>query len=133
MKAALTDVGFDVVTETDMRALLWRHGGKRIRPCVIFGVCHPTLAHRAARLDPDATSLLLCNVAIYAVEDGGWTVVRATDPASTLTSYDPSLESIANELSARLTDALTRVADYAAPARGLALVEEEIDLAEEIC
>jgi uncharacterized protein (DUF302 family) len=122
-EAALVGAGFDLIAETDVRALQWRHGGKRVRPYTLLSAWHPALADAALRADPGTGPLVVCTVAVYAADEPGRSVVCASDPAAALAG-DAALEPIARRLRARLAEALARVAEYEPPAASYVDVEE---------
>jgi len=129
-EAALAGAGFDVIAKTDVRALQWRHGGKRVRPYTLLSAWHPALADLALRADPDTGPLAACNVAVYAAEEPGWSVVCAADPSAAL-ALDADLEPIARQLGARLAAAVARVAEYEPPS--VSYVDfEEIEVVEDV-
>lgn len=79
VRAALTEQGFGVLTEIDVRATLRTKLGAEMEDYVILGACNPSLAHQALQADRDIGLLLPCNVVVRA--DGpDATLVQALDP-----------------------------------------------------
>ena len=78
VEAALRAEGFGILTEIDIRETLRAKLGVDRRPFVILGVCNPSLAERALRVDPRVGVLLPCNVVLR--EDGPDTIVEIMDP-----------------------------------------------------
>jgi len=79
VRAALSDQGFGVLTEIDLKAALKEKLDVDIEPQIILGACRPPLAYEAIRAEPSIAAVLPCNV-----------VVRSLDPATTLVeAFDP--------------------------------------------
>lgn len=110
VRGLLTDAGFGVLTEIDIRATLHAKLGIEVPPQVILGACRPQLAHRALEADPRVAALLPCNVVVAA--DGAGTRVEVMDPAVMSSLSDaPDVARVAGEARERLTgmmDALVR-------------------------
>lgn len=75
----LSEHGFGVLTEIDVRATLKKKIDVDIRPYKILGACNPPLAHQATEFMPEIGVLLPCNVIIYENEKGK-TIVSAMNP-----------------------------------------------------
>lgn len=105
-RAALTDQGFGILTEIDIRATLKEKLDVDVPPQVILGACRPPLAHAALAVEPSVGLLLPCNVVVRSLDDNT-TVVEALDPKVivSMTGND-ALSSIADEAGQRLTAAL---------------------------
>jgi uncharacterized protein (DUF302 family) len=106
-KAALSEQGFGVLTEIDMKATLKAKIDVDIPPQVILGACRPPLAKRALEIDPSIGTLLPCNVVVR--EDGaGNTLVEALDPATMVElTGNSGLEEVAGDARTRLENALS--------------------------
>ena len=105
---ALKSEGFGVLTEIDIRDTLRAKLGVEFRRYKILGACNPPLAHRALQADLGAGVMLPCNVVVY--ENGDETVVTAVDPMETFAAHDERLRPIADEVRAKLSRALDRLA-----------------------
>lgn len=98
---ALTQEGFGVLTEIDVKGTLKKKLGADFRKYVILGACNPPLAHRALMAELDLGLLLPCNVIVY--EEGDASVVSIVDPLAMLGMVEnPELEPVAGEARARL-------------------------------
>lgn len=107
--AALSEEGFGVLTEIDMRATLKKKLDADFRRYVILGACQPQLAHRALNAELEIGLMLPCNVIVYEADHG--TVVSAIDPHVMLGFLDkPELAAVADEASERLRAAVGRLA-----------------------
>lgn len=112
VRAELSEAGFGVLTEIDIKATLKTKLDVDVEPQVILGACRPQLAHAAMQADPSIAALLPCNVVVRA--DGDHAIVEAFDPmAMTAMSPDASaaLHDIAQDARTRLTGALQAVKD----------------------
>ena len=103
-RAALTELGFGVLTEIDIAATLKAKLDVDVPRQVILGACRPSLAHAALQVDPSVAAMLPCNVVVRSVDDETC-LVEAFDPA-VMTQLVPELESVATEAGLRLTAAL---------------------------
>lgn len=79
VRAALTDQGFGVLTEIDLKAALKEKLDVEIEPQIILGACRPPLAYEAIQAEPSIAAVLPCNVVVRSV-DPATTVVEAFDP-----------------------------------------------------
>lgn len=105
VRAALTDQGFGVLTEIDVRATLHDKLGEEMEDYLILGACNPPLAHQALEVDRRIGLLLPCNVVVRA--DGDHTLVEALEPQVMVgVSGQSALEPVAEEATRRLTAAL---------------------------
>ena len=86
-RAGLSEHGFGVITEIDVRQTLQAKLGVEFRPYVILGACNPALAYEALKLEDKVGVMLPCNVIIQDVGDGR-TEVAAIDPVASMTAID---------------------------------------------
>jgi len=107
VKDELAKEGFGILSEIDVTATLKKKLNQDFRPYVILGACNPALAFRALSAERDIGVLLPCNVAVYAADAAGQSVVASIDPESSLGRTGRSdLAPLAAEVKARLARVL---------------------------
>lgn len=106
VRAALTEQGFGVLTEIDLKSTLKAKIDADIAPYVILGACRPPLAYKAVQADPSVGALLPCNVVVRA-QDDATTLVEALDPDVMMSVADTAeLKEVAADARQRLAAAL---------------------------
>jgi uncharacterized protein (DUF302 family)/effector-binding domain-containing protein len=104
-RQVLARQGFEVVAETDLRALLHNKLGEHIQNYVVVNAYHPALTARMLAEDPQAAWLASVTVAVRA--DGTVTAVEARDPTTDSQEFgNPALSTIAEELEHLITETL---------------------------
>ncbi len=94
--------GFGVLTEIDVQATLKKKLDVDFRPYRILGACNPPFAYKALQAEPNIGLMLPCNVIVQDAGNGK-TEVAAVDPlVAMLRVENPDLESVANEVRAKL-------------------------------
>jgi len=107
---ALSNEGFGILTEIDVRETLKRKLDVDFRPYIILGACNPPLAHQALSAEADIGLLLPCNVVVYEATEPNMSVVAAIDPVEQLKlTGNAAIEPIATEVRARLERALDAI------------------------
>jgi uncharacterized protein (DUF302 family) len=107
-RAALSEQGFGVLTEIDVRSTLDEKLGVKMEDYVILGACNPQLAHQALEIDREVGALLPCNVVVRAGEDG--TTVEILDPQVIARVPErPDLGPVADEASRRMDAVLAEL------------------------
>ncbi len=109
IRRALSEEGFGIITEIDMRATLKQKLDVDIPAYVILGACNPKLAHEALGQDPNIGLLLPCNVVVRETKDG--VVVSAANPHAMFSVVDaPALGPLVEDVSQRVQRALAAMA-----------------------
>lgn len=107
VRSALSEEGFGVLTEIDVRATLKKKLDVDFKPYRILGACDPSLAHRALSEETDIGLLLPCNVVVYEADEPGKTVVAAMDAVQQLgVTGRADMEALATEVNGRLRRAI---------------------------
>ncbi|MBP1054475.1 DUF302 domain-containing protein [Rhodococcus qingshengii] len=107
-RKALSEQGFGILTEIDMKSTLKAKLDEDLEDYLILGACNPTLAHRAVGVMRGIGLLLPCNVVVRADPSAENTViVDAMNPALMVqVTGEPRLQSVADQASTRLQAAL---------------------------
>ncbi|MCR8899125.1 DUF302 domain-containing protein [Gordonia sp. GONU] len=80
-REALSDVGFGVLTEIDVKATLKKKLDEDMENYLILGACNPQFAHRALGVERQIGLLLPCNVVVRDDTDhAGTVIVEAMNP-----------------------------------------------------
>ena len=107
-RKALSEQGFGILTEIDMKATLKTKLGEEMEDYVILGACNPPLAHRAVTVDRQIGLLLPCNVVVRTdPETPGSVVVDAMNPQMMVQVADrPGLAEVADDATTALQAAI---------------------------
>ncbi len=107
-KKALSDQGFGVLTEIDVKKTMKAKIGADVDDYVILGACNPKMAHEAMKLEPRIGAMLPCNVIVRAA-DGG-VEVSAIDPVASMAAVDnPKLKEVAETVRKMLQTMVARI------------------------
>ena len=107
VKAALTEAGFGVLTEIDVKATMKKKLDVDFQNYVILGACNPPLAHQALTAEPAIGLLLPCNVVVTEDSQGN-AIVSAIDPKAMFKVLDrDDIEPLAMDVRKRLASVLT--------------------------
>lgn len=111
-RKALSEQGFGVLTEIDMKATLKAKLGEDMEDYVILGACNPPLAHRAVTVDRQIGLLLPCNVVVRTdPNDPDAVVIDAMNPQIMVQVADqPGLGQVADDATAALQAAIDSLA-----------------------
>ena len=100
--AALTDAGFGVLTEIDVKQTMKKKLDRDMPYYTILGACNPEMAWQALKYEPKIGTMLPCNVIVRDLENGS-VEVSAVDPEASMQAVEnPDLGEIAGEVRARL-------------------------------
>ncbi|NME79227.1 DUF302 domain-containing protein [Rhodococcus sp. 105337] len=107
-RKALSEQGFGVLTEIDMKATLKAKLDEDIEDYVILGACNPPLAHRAVTTDRQIGLLLPCNVVVRRdPENDGVIIIDAMNPQIMVQVADTEgLREVAEDAAAKLAAAI---------------------------
>ncbi|NNH69318.1 DUF302 domain-containing protein [Nocardia uniformis] len=107
-RKALSEQGFGILTEIDMKATLKAKLGADMEDYRILGACNPPLAHRAVGVNRQIGLLLPCNVVVRRDPESDDTIiVEAMNPDLMVQVTDePALEPIAEEAATKLRAAI---------------------------
>ncbi|AXX96624.1 DUF302 domain-containing protein [Profundibacter amoris] len=108
VRAALTEKGFGVLTEIDVKATMKKKIDVDMEPYRILGACNPKMAYQAIGIEPRVGAMLPCNVILRQV-DGG-IEVSAIDPVASMQAIgNDELKSVAGEVRDLLAEAVDAV------------------------
>ncbi len=104
-RAALTDKGFGILTEIDVKATMKKKLDVEMPAYRILGACNPKMAHQAIGLEPRVGAMLPCNVILREVEGG--VEVSAIDPVASMQAVkSDGLADVATKVRAMLKDVI---------------------------
>ena len=107
-RAALSNHGFGVLNEIDVKATMRKKIDVDMEPYRILGACNPNMAHQAIGMEPKIGAMLPCNVILRAV-DGG-IEVSAIDPLESMQAIDnDNLKSVAGEVRGMLAEVVAEI------------------------
>jgi uncharacterized protein (DUF302 family) len=103
----LTGQGFGVITSIDVQDTFRKQLGLHFRKYKILGACNPLFAYKAVSLEPNAGTMLPCNVVIQEHENGE-VEVSAVNPLESIREEDqtPTLKNLSKEVGIRLRAAI---------------------------
>ncbi len=105
----LSEEGFGILTEIDVKATLKEKLDVDFRPYKILGACNPPFAFRALEAEDKIGTMLPCNVILQEVAENR-TEVAAVDPAASMRAVqNDQLAEIADEIRGRLKRVIERI------------------------
>lgn len=105
-KSALSEEGFGIITEIDIKETFKKKLDKDFRNYTILGACNPNFAFEALHQEDKVGTMLPCNVIIQELEDGK-TEVAAINPVASMTAVEnKDLKKIAGQVESRLKEAV---------------------------
>ena len=107
-RAALSDQGFGILTEINVKDTLKTKIDADMENYLILGACNPPLAHRALEINRQIGLLLPCNVVVRTdPTNSSNSIVEAMNPALMVeVSGEAELEPVAADASAKLSAAI---------------------------
>ena len=97
VRKALSDHGFGVLTEIDVKSTLKAKIDAEIGAYRILGACNPGMAYKAIQVEPRVGALLPCNVILRAATGG--VEVSAIDPVASMQAVgNTALDAIAADV-----------------------------------
>lgn len=105
-KEVLARHGFGVQAEIQISNALKTKLGVDIPKEVILGVCNPTLAYKAIRIEPRITVLLPCNVTLKEGADGKTHIAAADARKLVGMAKHPDLKDVASQAEKQFMEAL---------------------------
>ena len=107
-RKALSDKGFGILTEIDVKATMKKKLDVEMAPYRILGACNPSMAHQAIEMEPRVGAMLPCNVILREV-DGG-VEVSAIDPVASMQAIEnPALHDVAGQVRDLLAEAVAAI------------------------
>ncbi|MCZ0813983.1 MAG: DUF302 domain-containing protein [Pseudomonadota bacterium] len=107
-RSALSDHGFGVLTEIDVKSTLKKKIGAEIDGYRILGACNPNMAYEALQVEPQVGAMLPCNVILRKVDDG--VEVSAIDPVASMQAIDnDDLKHVAGQVREMLSQVVNEI------------------------
>ena len=107
-RQALTDHGFGVLTEIDVKATMKKKLDKDMLAYRILGACNPGMAWEAIGVEPGVGAMLPCNVILREVSEG--IEVSAVDPLASMSAIDnDELKQVAGKVRDMLSEVVESI------------------------
>jgi uncharacterized protein (DUF302 family) len=107
-RQALTDHGFGVLTEIDVKATMKKKLDKDMSAYRILGACNPGMAWEAIGVEPRVGAMLPCNVILREVSEG--IEVSAVDPLASMSAIDnDELKQVAGKVRDMLSEVVESI------------------------
>lgn len=107
-RAALSDNGFGVLTEIDVKVTMKKKLDVEMPAYRILGACNPKMAYHAIGIEPRVGAMLPCNVILREVEDG--VEVSAIDPVASMQAIENAeLRAVAGDVRDLLAKAVAAI------------------------
>ena len=108
-RAALSDEGFGVLTEIDVKTTLKKKIGAEIDDYLILGACNPSMAYQALQMEPKVGAMLPCNVILRTTPEGS-VEVSAIDPVASMQAIaNDELKSVAAQVRGKLEKVIASI------------------------
>lgn len=107
-RQSLTDHGFGVLTEIDVKATMKEKLDKEMPAYRILGACNPAMAWEAIGVEPRVGAMLPCNVILRETSEG--IEVSAIDPIASMTAIENSeLKQVAGKVREALSEVIAGI------------------------
>ena len=107
-RQALTDHGFGVLTEIDVKATMKKKLDKDMLAYRILGACNTGMAWEAIGVEPRVGAMLPCNVILREVSEG--IEVSAVDPLASMSAIDnDELKQVAGKVRDMLSEVVESI------------------------
>lgn len=107
-RQALTDHGFGVLTEIDVKATMKKKLDRDMQAYRILGACNPGMAWEAIGVEPRVGAMLPCNVILREVSEG--IEVSAVDPLASMSAIDnDELKQVAGKVRDMLSEVVESI------------------------
>ena len=107
-RQALTDHGFGILTEIDVKATMKKKLDKDMQAYRILGACNPGMAWEAIGVEPRVGAMLPCNVILREVSEG--IEVSAVDPVASMSAIDnEDLKQVAGKVRDMLSEVVQAI------------------------
>lgn len=107
-RTALTNAGFGILTEIDVKTTMKKKIDKDMLGYLILGACNPTMAWEAIGIEPKVGAMLPCNVILRETNSG--IEVSAVDPQASMTGIDnDKLQRVAADVREMLRDMVAAI------------------------
>ncbi|KXO10573.1 MULTISPECIES: DUF302 domain-containing protein [Marinobacter] len=107
-RQALTDHGFGILTEIDVKATMKKKLDKDMSAYRILGACNPGMAWEAIGVEPRVGAMLPCNVILREVSEG--IEVSAVDPLASMSAIDnDELKQVAGKVRDMLSEVVESI------------------------
>jgi uncharacterized protein (DUF302 family) len=108
VRQALSDAGFGILTEIDVKATMKKKLDVEMPAYRILGACNPTMAHQAIGIEPRVGAMLPCNVILHEIERG--VEVSAIDPVASMQAIENAeLTAVAGQVRDLLAQAVEAI------------------------
>jgi len=106
---ALSDEGFGVLTQIDVKATLKSKLDVNTSEYLILGACNPKMAHKAMTIEPRVGVMLPCNVIVRDI-DKEVVEVNAVDPLASMAAIDSvELKAVASDVRSKMENVVKNI------------------------
>lgn len=109
VEGGLKEVGFGILTEIDIQAVMKKKLDKDYPEYLILGACNPVFADKVLTAEPQIGTLLPCNVTIRGLGDSEYEVTIMDPIAAMAAVKNPAIEPLAGEVREKLMKMLEKL------------------------